>query len=102
MPDEELNFISTNMRKQLNEDQPHLTTLLYESQYNIDYNEYKFQKHGKDIKTCGRHAAMRLVFRHLSLDDYKQLLDFLCKILKMNYDEIVTLLTGYINKNIHN
>jgi|SRR5271154_2028970 len=101
-PDDSLEYIPMHFRLISNQYYPYLSFLMYYSPYELSYNEYKFQKHGKDIKTCGRHAAMRLVFRHLSLDDYKQLLDFLCKILKMNYDEIVTLLTGYINKNIHN
>jgi mRNA-degrading endonuclease YafQ of YafQ-DinJ toxin-antitoxin module len=101
-PDDSLEYIPMHFRLISNQYYPYLSSLMYKSPYELSYNEHKFQKHNKDIKTCGRHAAVRLVFRHLSLDKYKELLDFLRKILKMNYDEIVTLLTGYINKNVYN
>ena len=71
---------------------------MYNSPYELSYNQYRFQQHGKNIKTCGRWCAIRLTFRHYSLDQFHDLIQFLKKRLKVTGDKLVTLLTMYINK----
>lgn len=93
MIDEELDWnIDKNFRKFSKQDYPHLTSLLYYSPYYLTYNQYKFQKKKNDIKTCGRHTALRILLRNLSLDEYYNL------ILSMHKDPdyLVTLLTSFI------
>lgn len=92
-PDQELNLINDNIKKITNQDYPYLTKLLYESDYPIEYNNYKFQEHHRDIKTCGRHCIVRVMFKDLLLDEYHRFLLALHKKTKLSYDEIVTSLT---------
>lgn len=54
-------------------DSPYLTRLLYESGLPISYNNYKFQRMAQDVNTCGRHCITRLLFRNLSLPQYRNL-----------------------------
>jgi hypothetical protein len=94
-PDDELEQINMKFRKESNQYYPYLTKLLYESGYPVEYNDYKFQKHRDDIKTCGRHVAMRIKLKDIKLDDYYDIMTKLKKEFKLTYDELVTLLTMY-------
>jgi hypothetical protein len=75
IPDDVLNHIPLEFRKKTNQDYPYLSRLLWESPYNIEYNEHHFQKHDKNIKTCGRFAALRVIFRHLTLNKFCEIFD---------------------------
>lgn len=97
-PDGTLKHIDEKFRKKSHQDKPYLTYLLVNSKYNLHMNPYGFQKHQKDVKTCGRHAAIRLLFRELSSDEYKNMLDYLKRVTGLDYDGVVTLLTLYVNK----
>lgn len=97
-PDDSLKFIPMRFRLVSNQFYPHLSWLMINSPYELSYNEYKFQKHGSDIKTCGRWCAIRLIFRYFSLNDFHELITYLTKKFNMKSDELVTLLTMYINK----
>lgn len=91
--DDALNFkMNKYFRKVNNQDFSHLTYLLYKSPYTITYNQYKFQKKMNGVSTCGRHTAMRLILRKLSLEQYKELMTSG----KYSPDKLVTLLTSYI------
>ena len=90
-PDDELDYnISTYFRKESGLEYPLLTYLLFYtgSKYKLSYNEYVFQ--GKNVSTCGRHCAVRLLNKHLSLKEYKKKMDSF----KQNYDIIVTIMTN--------
>ncbi len=92
-PDDQLDFsISTYFRIENGLQYPLLTYLLFYtgSKYKLSYNEYKFQ--GNDVATCGRHCAVRLLNKHLSLKEYKKKMDSY----KKNYDIIVTIITNNI------
>lgn len=92
-PDEALNFdINPYFREVSNQIFPHLTYLLFKSHKIIEYNDYQFQKFKKDIKTCGRHVAVRLLFKNMPLEIYKKF------ILSSRFDpdKTVTLLTAHI------
>lgn len=89
--DDELEYIPENFRKISNQNYPHLTALLYQSEYPISYNQYPFQKHGQGINTCGRWSALRIICRWMSLEQFKK------NFKKVNGDDLVTLLTMFVN-----
>lgn len=91
-PDKELKFVPANYRKVSGQDYPHLTALLYNSGYEITYNEYKLQKMKKDTNTCGRWVAMRIAMRMLPLEEFVKLF----KLKGLTPDDVVTLLTAFI------
>lgn len=72
-PDEESKWVSKAKQKEFREDTHYLTELLKNSGHRIVYNKYPFQSSNPDITTCGRHAATRLYFKHLSLPEYTQM-----------------------------
>jgi hypothetical protein len=75
IPDDELSdfSIEPSLRKQLGEDYPYLLQLMYDSPYNLSFNEHKLQSKKSDVKTCGRWAGMRTLLKHLPLDDFVDL-----------------------------
>lgn len=92
-PDDSLEYIPIDFRLVSNQYYPYLSILMYNSPYELSYNEHAFQKHGNNIKTCGRWCALRLVFRHLSLEEFDALIKFFNKKLNISSDQLVTLLT---------
>lgn len=89
--DDELKHIDEYFRNESNQNYPYLTRLLFESPYDIEYNEHKFQKKGNNIRTCGRWCACRLLLKDLSLEEF-------CKLFKRkDGDEIVTYYTMWVN-----
>lgn len=91
-PDDSLDFISDKFKKQSNQDQPYLSQLMLDSPYDLTYNEFPFQKVGKNIKSCGRWCAVRLICKNMSLENFA---DFFFNNIG---DELVTYLTMWINK----
>ena len=96
IPDEVLDHINPSFRKETYQDHTYLAKLMYDSHYDLSYNQYKFQEHKSGIRTCGRHVVSRIMFKNLSLDNYKRYLDKLSKDLNLNYDGVVTYLTRSI------
>jgi len=88
MPDDELDNVKPELRKQLGEDKPYLSNLLRECPYEISYNEFQFQKLASGVKTCGRWCIMRAYFKDMDLYDFQRLF------YDMYGDEIVTYLTS--------
>jgi hypothetical protein len=92
-PDDCLTHIPEEFRKITNQLIPKLSLLMLNSPYELSYNEYPFQKHESDIKTCGRHCVVRLRNKHMELEEYLDYLNFECDKYNINYDKLVTLLT---------
>ena len=92
-PDDEFKFINNEFRIKSGQKIPYLTLLLYKCNKKIEYNNYKFQQINNNISTCGRHAIIRILLKHLLLDDYYKLINNLCNDLDFNPDELVTFLT---------
>lgn len=92
-PDDSLNFIPNDFAKKSNQDYPYLSKLLLKSPYQLSYNEIPFQKHAKNIKTCGRWSVFRLLNKHLSLYEFNDLIKQLMKRTRLSADEVVTLMT---------
>lgn len=96
VPDDELSEfdIDEEDRINLNEEYPYLLQLMYDSPYELSFNEYQFQSKNPNIKTCGRWAAMRTLLKFLPLDDFANIFDNN----KLGTpDEIVTALTQDIH-----
>ena len=72
-PDTELKWVGSAKRRELNIEQPTLTRLMKESDYKVIYNGYDFQKDKADVNTCGRHCAVRLLYRDKTIDEYKKM-----------------------------
>lgn len=97
-PDDSLEYIPMHFRKISNQYYTYLSLLLYNSKYKLSYNEHQFQKRQKGIKTCGRHCAVRIIYRNLCLEEYTNFLNYWCNKLDIDYDSLVT----YITMNILN
>lgn len=72
-PEETKKWLTQEELEVLNEDEPLLTHLLRASGHKVYYNPYPFQSKKDDINTCGRHAVVRLLFKDMDLDDYKEI-----------------------------
>ncbi len=78
-PDDELKFVPDDFKAEDNEDFPYLTRLLYQATlpngpYNqVTYNEHKLQKYQEGTSTCGRWAAMRVILKDLTLQQFIKL-----------------------------
>lgn len=88
-PDNELKFTKANMRRELGQDYPHLTYLLYHSPYQLSFNQYRLQKMQKKISTCGRWSLSRCILKDIPLDQFVKLF----KVKGYTPDDIVTMLT---------
>ena len=88
-PDDELKWVSGGKREELGITQPYLTKLLRQSEVPVIYNKVPFQDENDSIETCGRHTASRLLFSHLSLPEYYDMI----KKSKLDADDFVAGLT---------
>jgi len=87
---------SDDFLRRTHQDQPYLSRLLLGSGYALSYNEYQMQARGGDIRTCGRHSAARIMYRHLPLDQYVSQLRETAARFGMTPDGVVTLLTASV------
>lgn len=92
--DDQLSFVPEKFKKQLSEDYPYLSRLLYNSKYDIIYNPVRIQKRQKGISSCGRHVVMRCLTKDIPLNEYLNIIQQNLKI--TNPDELVTYLTASI------
>lgn len=97
-PDDSLDYIPQHFARINNEDYPYLSLLLDKSPYNLTYNEHPYQKHDSDIRTCGRHVAVRLFCRNMTDEEYYDYVKFFTKKYQINPDQFVTLMTFDIAK----
>src|SRR5208282_3443963 len=94
LPDAALSMINPEFRIISNQIFPYLTKLMYDSPYELNYNEFRFQKKGQSIRTCGRHCVIRCLCKNMNIYQYKDFLDKLCNYYNTDYDGIVTILTS--------
>jgi hypothetical protein len=92
--DASLELINPEFRVKSNQVEPYLKMLMYDSPYELNYNEFRFQKKGRNIRTCGRHCIVRVLCRDMNIYQYKDFLDQLCDLFGTDYDGIVTILTS--------
>jgi hypothetical protein len=97
-PDDSLDYIPMHYRKKSNQFHTHLSELLHKSPYELEYNEFQFQKKNRNTKTCGRWCAVRLLMRYMTLYQFKEMIDLMTKLFNITGDELVTLLTMSVNE----
>jgi len=85
-PDGERKWIPKAKLEELGEAEPTLTRML--KGFKVTSNPYHFQKEELGNNTCGRHCCARLMYYHLSLPEYKKMIDDSGK----SADDFVTLL----------
>jgi len=85
--DSQLKHIPEHFRRESNQKKSHLCRLLYESGYDVHYNDHPLQRLQKGINTCGRHVICRLMLKSLGCDEYANLFK------GKDADAIVSLLT---------
>ncbi len=73
IPDDTLKWTPCDLKKELKQDYRYLTRLLYESHKPVHYNEYRLQKKGDMINTCGRWCVIRLEYPDISVDDFHKI-----------------------------
>jgi len=71
-----------------------LADLLYDasSQFQINFNNHKLQKEGKDIATCGKHVISRILNRDLTIDQYNKWLKNNAKRNKISTDKVADII----------
>jgi len=85
IPDDELKFTHRKSHKIL-------LNMMYESGYDVDYNNHQLQTKGKNIATCGRWCVERLKNKNMSTDDFAKTFFKLSKEFKQIPDFFITLL----------
>lgn len=71
--DEELSQADYNRRLHDGKIVPHLTHLIEQSGYTVKSNTVRLQKTFKDVNTCGRHCALRVLLRDLPIKEYNKM-----------------------------
>lgn len=74
-PEGEKKWLTPQELEKLDQAHPRLIQLMRESGYPIFYNNYEFQVDKKGINSCGRHCCTRLLFKNLSLEQYKDMIE---------------------------
>lgn len=94
LPEDEYEFIDKDYLKETNTGKKILCKLLYDSEYDLIYNDYEFQnKKDKKMSTCGRWVLLRYLFNDLSIDDFYKLIECFTKELNESKDYVCTLIT---------
>jgi hypothetical protein len=99
-PDKQLLFTPKYLRKELNQDFPHLSRLLnkaVDDGFDVIFNSVKYQKEAQGINTCGRHVLCRIIYMlnnpNSTADDYKRFMDEKSRNYGLNHDLVVSRLT---------
>lgn len=73
-PDSEIKLSPYNLREVEVGGIPHLSALLSKSGLRITYNKEDLQVEKEDVNTCGRYVALRVLFNHLSIPEFNNML----------------------------
>ena len=90
--DNELDWISNNVKHKLHEEKPLLGKLFNESDLKVVYNKTKFQSMKKEISTCGDHCVhriYRLKHNDFDLEAYTSYMNHIKDEYGLTYDDIV-------------
>jgi hypothetical protein len=69
-PDDQKDGMTRSKMEQLDIDQPLLSRLLRSTSLPVYYNSHAFQSSRDDVATCGRHCAVRLLYKPFTIDKY--------------------------------
>jgi|LauGreSuBDMM15SN_2_FD.fasta_scaffold27432_2 hypothetical protein len=67
-------YVSEDVLKSVHQEEPFLLKELYDSGFNIYYNEYKHQSNDKNVASCGRHCCVRSCFLDMDTDEYNNMI----------------------------
>ena len=87
-------YVKEDILSTLHQEKPYLLNQLYNSGYNIYFNEFKHQKKDNKTSTCGRHCILRSCFLDLDTDQYNDLIKSKCASLGVSPDELVCIITN--------
>ena len=90
--DNELKYISKNMKNMLGEKENVLTDLLKKSGYKVVINKYKFQKEDNSIDSCGKWCLLRILMfmcANMQLKEFTSFVKNNAKKLNLSNDEFV-------------
>ncbi len=73
IPDDQLKSIDKDIRELYNQDHTYLIRLLLDSGYKVEYNHDQLQKYDTNTNSCGRHVAVRIIFKNMSLKKYTKM-----------------------------
>lgn len=93
-PDSFLKLIDKKYRRESKQDFTYLSTLMLRSNYELEYNDYEFQKLDDNIKTCGRWCVLRLLYSELTDNKFIDFVIENCYYNKITPDEFVCLMTS--------
>lgn len=103
IPDDQKKHIDKQFQNIVGQSENYLTQLLYQAQKKyddvIEYNQIPFQKMSPNINSCGRHVALRLIMKDLSMNQFQRFMKYLKERYGREYDEIVTILTDPVLNN---
>ena len=90
--DNELSFISKEMKNKLGENEKSILNLLKNSSYKVVINKYKFQSEQNNVDTCGRYCVLRILMfacGNMQLKEFTNWFRKSGKLLKLSNDELV-------------
>ena len=87
-PDAFLKYINEKFRVESHQNYPYLLKLMEKSPYELHYNDYKYQKLSKDVKTCGYWCCLRMKCEDMSDEEFHDFIVDNCRYHKMTPDEI--------------
>ena len=98
--DKELKFSKFNTKNMGGRLVPHLTDMVERSVYRVESNTKSLQKNRRDINTCGRYAALRIIFRELNNKEFNYMIasnkhydsDYAVSILTMFHSDFINIL----------
>ena len=67
-------YVSEDVLKSVHQEEPYLLKELYDSGFNIYYNEYQHQSKNKNSAVCGRHCIVRSCFLDMDTDEYNDMI----------------------------
>lgn len=88
-PDAPLKLIDKKYRKDSYQDYPYLSELMINSDYELEYNPYDFQKLSNRIKTCGYWCVLRLYCKKMNDVKFNNFVMENCNNLKITPDDFV-------------
>jgi hypothetical protein len=74
MIDDQLLFIPKDFANQTHQNYPYLTKLIAESRYRLSVNTKQIQAYDEKVASCGRHVALRILYRKVPLNKYLKLM----------------------------
>ena len=90
--------INAKLLEELGQEKPYLLEQLYDSGFDMYYNEYQFQDLSKNVSSCGRHCCCRSYFTDLDTDEYYNMINRIIDDVPFinNPDEVVLTLTTHL------